>query len=169
LAESFWSSQQAKAYTRDSDRKRPESLILDSAQCGFLPWRRLDQRRDEKQAKSNLAKIVQIDRQCPARRASKRNRWLYPQIRQTAYNKDGIWAHEAHRLPAFAWPRRGRHEMGRDIFSSGAFISFASFRVFSGQFNPSSLSPAHKSSKNPLMTADTRASSPIYSACGTGL
>jgi hypothetical protein len=52
-------------------------------------------------------------------------------------------------------------KQGRDIFSSGAFVSFASFRVFSGQFNPSSLSPAHKSFKNPLMTADTTASSPI--------
>ena len=47
------------------------------------------------------------------------------------------------------------------VFSSGAFISFASFRVFSGQFNPSSLSPAHKRFKNPLMTADTTASNPI--------
>jgi hypothetical protein len=34
--------------------------------------------------------------------------------------------------------------------------------VFSGQFNPSSLSPAHKSFKNPLMTADTTASTPLF-------
>jgi len=64
--------------------------------------------------------------------------------------------------------RRATARQARNgVFSFGAFISFASFRVLSGQFNPSSLSPAHKSFKNPPMTSGHYRIEPHYSPRGT--
>ena len=152
---SFWSSQQAKAYTRDSDRKRPESLIADSAQGGFLPWQRLDRRRAEKQAKSPNKNSTNCQIMPYTTRLQTQLKGYIRRLPQILSKRGFGPTKHTDYPPSPGYGAAGTN--GTIHLFSLSLHSFASFRVFSGQFNPSSLSLAHKRFKNPRMTADATA------------